>query len=482
MFISSGHDLVFYDALTYKVVHRYSPKKASKIRQASWSRDNNFLVYLADGSKPIILACRYRDKIRSIVEVNLDLPYTSVTFPRTTKKTLGIGTETGELLTYNTKTGSKVPIHFEPFPDVVRIVDYNANDKVIAGAGDSCVRIYDSARGMQPEMIRALGSKCTAMRFHPHHAHTLAVATEDGTVFCLDVTTNSAVYEIQCHKEPVAAIAFSHRTNSKSLITVSTDNKYAIHSIMDKNIVQCGHLPHGLTALDVSDDRNSMLVGTELGQVYQYDLRYCLTPVTSFKAHKSPVLCLRYANDMITGDGLVRCGSAATGSAAGMSSAREGDVNGSTSGGAVDKYLTPAASASGTHLGHNSVSTMASGAVSGVGTHFDTIQERILRDMGTDMLELSALMTAQMGNLQLFIKQEVDKVDAQNHDKWELLIAAAASSGDSCVGGGKSCCSSAQAGGGGGAGSVMEQRLTDGNNEPESGDLVQHRPFGGSQI
>ncbi|KAI4467895.1 protein nedd1 [Holotrichia oblita] len=190
MLMSAAVELKFH---FWPKVHEditYKPSVSSRITSASWSKDNSYLTYLSEKSKPEIISLKDSNNIKLVHTVATINDVSSVIFQKTTKKCLAIGTQNGQVAMYDTKSKTINKL-FENVPSVsstqhpLSAVDVSLDGTTVAiGSQEGIIYLYDMRNFLQPVMVwKAHNSKINKLLFQypvkEVNGHPLDISASD---------------------------------------------------------------------------------------------------------------------------------------------------------------------------------------------------------------------------------------------------------------------------------------------------------------
>lgn len=288
MFVTAGVELKFHnwpvessDELIYK------QQGSGNIDSISWSKENTFLTFVPEKGNPEIISLKDPNNIKNVHTITAIPDTTSIAFQRTTKRGIGLGTNTGQIALYDTKN-KLISRLFASAPCAVNLLDFSSADKQMAA---SCVNgtvlLYDVKHGDVRESYTASSTYSpTAMRYHPTDKHVLAIATADGNIMQWDTNAGLTKFCAQIHTAPVTGLVILQ--NSDLMVSVGYDHKFCIHDLNRECVFRSNH-QFPLTAVDVSHDSLTVAVGSVAGILYIYDIRKLMQPLTSWQAHEGRI-------------------------------------------------------------------------------------------------------------------------------------------------------------------------------------------------
>ncbi|XP_022913868.2 protein NEDD1-like [Onthophagus taurus] len=272
----------------------YTPAVLSKVISASFSNDNCYMVFVSEKAKPEIIFLKDAYDVKKIHTLAALDDVTSVCFQLKTKRIIGCGTCLGQVALYDTqrKTISKL---FGNVPSSVKHVDFNVSDQHLAvSCSSGSVVLYDVIDGhCCGNYIISDIVEPTSLKFHPREENILAAASEEGVIMLWDTNTANKTFSAQTHTAAIAGIAYG-KIDHDVVVTVGEDNKFCVHDVGIKECVFRSSTQHGLSAVDVSPDGNTIAIGSNEGFIYMYDVRNLLHPITCWKAHSTKVTKLMF--------------------------------------------------------------------------------------------------------------------------------------------------------------------------------------------
>lgn len=175
---------------------------------------------------------------------------TSVSFQRTTKKCLGLGTACGQVALYDTKHRAITKL-YTALSSVVKYIDFNCVDSCMGVACENGIlTAYCMLEDEVGETFKLPNSaEPTVMRFHPENCSCLAAATANGDVVLYDVAATRKTFFAQSHTSAVTGLAMA--LSGGALVSVGEDHKMCIY---DLNINEClfrNNLQQPLSSVDM---------------------------------------------------------------------------------------------------------------------------------------------------------------------------------------------------------------------------------------
>lgn len=273
----------------------YTPSARSIITHASWCNNDSYLALLVEGANPEIVSTRDKNYARLVHTVQVIPDVTSLTFQKTTKKHLVLGTANSQVALYDTKHRAITKLYTN-LTSPVRDVDCNADDQCLAAACiDGNISVYGTVEGDICETLKLPNmARPTVLRFHPKNPNHLAAASEGGDVVLWDIVNARRLFYAQPHSGPVTGMALA--LDESVVVSVGGDHKMCLY---DLNMGEClfrNNLQEALSAVDLKVGGHLMAVGSEDGQVFVYDRRRLVQAVHSFKAHDERVNKIVFAN------------------------------------------------------------------------------------------------------------------------------------------------------------------------------------------
>lgn len=397
----------------------YKPPVLSRVTSASWSKDNSYLTYLSEKAKPEIISLKDPNNIKLVHTVAAINDVSSVIFQRTTKKCIALGTQSGQVAMYDTKSKTINKL-FGNVPSSVRHMDFNLGDEHLAVA---CVTgnavLYDVANGhVCGNYVISETVEPTALRFHPNSANILAAASEEGTIMIWDTATANKTYFSQTHTSPISGIAFGKHDNDV-LVSVGEDNKFCIHDLNTRECIFRSSTQHPLSAVDVSSDGTTLAIGSQEGIIYIYDMRNFLQPIIQWKGHNSKISKLVFQHS--TRD--INNHSFDTTSVSDLitRSLCEGQH---LRGKSMDHDDKGTATDTSSKLSITSNKSSEKGGEDAENEFLKKLKGEIISNIRKNAQQLNGQLKMQMRNLEGFIHNEFHKMDLQMDEKWELLNLA----------------------------------------------------------
>lgn len=300
MFISASTEIKFHSwpQIEGEPDPIYTSNGHSKVTHVSWCNDNNYLALLSEKNKPEILSTRNRRTIKLIHTVQSINDATAVAFQKTTKKSLGLGTGSGQVALYDTKHRAITKL-YASLGSVVKHIDFNVIDSCMGVAcKNGTLTAYCMLEDESGETFKLPNaSEATVMRFHPENCSCLAAATVDGDVVLYDVAASRKIFFAQSHTSAVTGLAMA--LSGGTLVSVGEDHKMCIY---DLNINEClfrNNLQQPLTAVDMCYDSYLLAVGMEDGFLSLYDMRKLIEPIYSIRAHNSRISKVLFENEHV---------------------------------------------------------------------------------------------------------------------------------------------------------------------------------------
>lgn len=215
----------------------------------------------------------------------------SACFHRDGHRNVAIGTKSGNVLIWDTKTKNITKTFPTPtHPSPVSYVNYNLKNSHLAASmlnGETI--IYSLVSNIPLLTIKLnLTKSITAMKFHQESRNLIGLAADEGHVILRDVSTDKdkAIFE-NIHAAPVSDIAFS-LVNKDVMFSSGYDKNIHIYDIRLQTVASTIETPYTLTTLAVNHENNAA-IGTKNGLVLIYDLRDFRKPFKVLKGHEEEV-------------------------------------------------------------------------------------------------------------------------------------------------------------------------------------------------
>lgn len=215
----------------------------------------------------------------------------SASFHRDGHRNVAIGTKSGNVLIWDTKT--KTIIKTFPTPSqqsAVNFVSFNAKNTMLAATmqnGDTA--LYGLVSNIPLLTVKLSCSKSiSAMKFHHESRALLGLATDEGHVVLRDATTNKdkVMFE-NVHASPVSDIAYS-LVNKDVMLSSGYDKIMHVYDVRLQNVVSTIKTPYTLTSLAINLE-NQVALGAKNGSIQVYDLRDLTQPFKMLQGHEEEV-------------------------------------------------------------------------------------------------------------------------------------------------------------------------------------------------
>ncbi|KAK9875251.1 hypothetical protein WA026_007643 [Henosepilachna vigintioctopunctata] len=294
MFVSCANTLRV-NSWPPELIHEASeflPQHASKITHTSWCNDNSYMAILQEGEKPQILSTKNLGNIRVVHTINNN-DVSSITFKQTTKKHLAIGTKSGDVVIYDTKSRD-IAKNFAKLVAPIELLEFSYDDLQLAALCDDTAVVFYTETDGEVNSEYKQNSRCSSMKFHPSLSSKLAVGCRNGYVTLWDTKLSSKLYNSQLHSKSVTGISLSR--NGNFLITGGRDHKICL---TDLNSGECQfriNLNVPVNTVDLRFDDKIVGVGLEDGSVYLYDMSFTVQPLLCLRQHKAPVNNISFAH------------------------------------------------------------------------------------------------------------------------------------------------------------------------------------------
>ncbi|XP_044262580.1 uncharacterized protein LOC123010027 [Tribolium madens] len=283
-------------------IHPYGPQgvdphplpqipSTSKIIQVSTCNDNSYIVILRENEKPQIFSARDKTNIRLVHTINVS-NVTTVTFKHTTKKAIALGTQTGNVLIYDTK--SRKVVNSYTINEAIKFLDFTANDQQLCGVDASTLHVFSDLDSKTYKQV----ATCTNMRSHPLVPNRVAVALSNHRVGLWDVQIGIELANLGLGNSPITGIAMSSCGNylvmcGDCIKVTGIDFNGGKHTCQFHV-----ELNTRVTCMDLSPDDRYVAVGLTNGNVRLYDVKQNMLVVSAAKLHDESISTLVFEHEI----------------------------------------------------------------------------------------------------------------------------------------------------------------------------------------
>ncbi|XP_017775931.1 PREDICTED: uncharacterized protein LOC108562186 [Nicrophorus vespilloides] len=395
MLVTASNELKIHQWPDGSQEEPYSLGITSDVVCISWSKDNNFLIFLQEGGRPEILSLKDIANIKPIHIITAIDKATVAIFQRNTKRCVAIGTAAATVALYDTKTKSIGKLFTVSAP--VTGLDFNVEDEYLAVACSNGMISFFNTLDENETGNFNLNSCPSVIRFHQNERNLLGAGCKDGTVAVIDIHEIVPMYMVKMHTAVVNGITFTAK--QEVVISVGEDDKFCVHDIKQNVCVFRGHLSFPLTCCDVSPDGKHLVIGTNVGSILIYETKNYLSPLMNIDTHSQRVTFVRFSQKMpaqhnITSEHSIAAESSNHTEITAIAKVREENEFKSL----YNKFIN-----------NSDDDTLK------------LLREDIVADIQKDAEQLHNQMRVHMDNLQDFIKKEFEKISTQMDEKWDLL-------------------------------------------------------------
>ncbi|XP_041984562.1 uncharacterized protein LOC121737082 [Aricia agestis] len=288
MYLSSvSSRLLLNDVNTWDLKKSYGCYEGI-IRDASWSDDSKYILQVNSTGQVDILSPADHD-IKSVLQIPLDT--WSACFHRDGFRNIAIGTKSGKVMIWDTKTKSITKTLQTPARrSSIAFLSYNTKNTNLAATMQSGETIIYSLVSNIPILtIKLSGTESIAgMKFHHESRSLLGLATDEGHIILRDVTTNKdkAIFE-NVHASPVSDFTYS-LVNKDVMLSSGLDKIMNVYDIRMQNVVSSTRTSYTLTSIAINVN-NQVAIGSRNGHVLLYDLRDLTCPFKILRDHTEEV-------------------------------------------------------------------------------------------------------------------------------------------------------------------------------------------------
>ncbi|EFA06093.1 hypothetical protein TcasGA2_TC008935 [Tribolium castaneum] len=299
---SASTSVKFHEFPSGNVFHNYQPGPQidGPIRSISWSKDGNWLALVPYSGLAEIISIK--DQLKLIHTIQSIEEPSCASFQNTTKKNIAIGTKSGQVFVYDIKARN-VKKRFPRATSVVTRVEFTSKDNhVVAACESGEAYLYSHVQNTLSGSFKIPRSQSiSALRTNPIKRNYVVAGSNEGVVAVWDIHGNKNKFFIGSHKAPVTAVAFSP-VNSDFVVSTGLDRQFCFYDIGANKCIGNIFVENSMTAVDFSPDGKYVVLGSQQGKIYVYDVKNMQQPVCSFFGHNGAVehLAFRKSEDYET--------------------------------------------------------------------------------------------------------------------------------------------------------------------------------------
>ncbi|KAK5648852.1 hypothetical protein RI129_003744 [Pyrocoelia pectoralis] len=282
---TASDDIKFHDwpEGNLKLYYRPANSVDGHVKTISWGRDGNWLVVVPHAGPAEVISIKGNVKVLQTIH-NIYHP-TCAAFHNNTKKSIVIGTLSGQVLVYDIKA-QNIKKRFPRAPSTIFDVQYNSKDSHVAAActnGD--IFLYNYLTTNLSSLYKVPKSESvSAINFHRTKRNFFTAGSEEGVVAVWDINTNQIFCDVQAHHAPVTGLTFSP-IRYDLVVTSGLDRRVAFYDLAAKKCVIELEVTSCTTALDYSPCGTYLGLGSQNGSIIVYDTRNFRKPISAFVAH-----------------------------------------------------------------------------------------------------------------------------------------------------------------------------------------------------
>ncbi|XP_044263996.1 protein NEDD1-like [Tribolium madens] len=286
---SASTSVKFHEFPSGNVLHNYQPGPQidGPIRSISWSKDGNWLALVPYSGLAEIISIKEQLKLIHTIQ-NIEDP-SCASFQNTTKKNIAIGTKSGQVFVYDIKARN-IKKRFPRTTSGVTHVEFTSKDNhVVAACENGEAYLYSHVQNTLSGSFKIPRSQSiSALRTNPIKRNYVVAGSNEGVVAVWDIHGNKNKFFIGSHKAPVTAVAFSP-VNSDLVVSTGFDRQFCFYDIGANKCIGNIFVENSMTAVDFSPDGKFVVMGSQKGKIYVYDMKNLQQPVYSFFGHNNAV-------------------------------------------------------------------------------------------------------------------------------------------------------------------------------------------------
>lgn len=296
MFVSAGIELKLHTCNDDGVENHpvQHPPSQSKIINVSFCNDNSYIAFLRENEKPQILSTKDRQNVRLIHTINVS-NISALTFKHNTKKNIAMGSKTGDVIVYDTKSRNVSNV-FAKVAETIKALDFTCDDQQLCGLDGNVFFVFPEINANNHLKKYKQASECSYLKCHPFIPNRVAVGCKNGRVGLWDVQSGVEMVHLDLLACPISGVSMSSCGNF--LVAAGKDLKICG---VDYDTGTCNFQYHleqdrAVTSVDLSPDDKFLAVGLADGTLKLYDIKLHMKLVYSAKLHFSPVNIIAFEN------------------------------------------------------------------------------------------------------------------------------------------------------------------------------------------
>ncbi|KII71536.1 Protein NEDD1 [Thelohanellus kitauei] len=183
-----------------------------------------------------------------------------------------------------------------------KAISFNLDDSLLAIAGknisENIFLLFDVNETLvMKSYLLEMNELPAYLEFSPTSKNQIALATTNGTLIIYDSSVNQPLLKLKNEQE-CSACGMYFMPNTRNEVCIGyNNNRIAIYNLMHRQTTGSIVIKNNITSFAPLCDGVNFLVGSDVGTLYQYDMRKKETPVDILRIDKSKLSAIHLQKD-----------------------------------------------------------------------------------------------------------------------------------------------------------------------------------------
>jgi protein NEDD1 len=282
--VASASDVIkTYRVPKLEAVVEFKKQHQSEINEVSWNHNNKLLATCSADGK---IYLNRSDGASLGAFPDKDNCETNSLCFSTGSRYLATGGSDNLVKIWDLKKKSVVKL-FKTHTDAITCIKFSRTDSHLASCTlNGELHVHNLLSGKTVAQYKLEDTAFKAIRYAPLKKNQFATCSDSGAVHIWDYTKKQPIGAFKGHTAPTSAIAYSP-TLPTLLISAGLDKKIVLIDTVKQTASKVIQTEAPLTAMDLHDDGNTLVVGTASGKLLVYDIRNEVKAVSEVQAHNT---------------------------------------------------------------------------------------------------------------------------------------------------------------------------------------------------